>query len=163
MERRGTANATASHVALAGLPPKGYGGLNGGMKNLEGHCRLMIKKPTRGKRRASGRRSGSSRGSGRRKGRHPSKDRLKGLLKKPPKGGNCCDTIPEVQARSGCRPALMNREQGLPVVPVPGSRTQTHSRERYSLLHHERSNQRATPFFALLMPPRPRGREAPKP
>ena len=39
--------------------------------------------------------------------------------------------------------------RGLPVVPVPGSRTQTHSKERYSLLYHEGSNQRATPFFAL--------------
>ena len=40
---------------------------------------------------------------GRGKGRHPSKGCFKGLLKKTPEDGNCCDTIPEVQAESGCR------------------------------------------------------------
>ena len=46
-------------------------------------------------------------------------------------------------------------EQGLPVVPVPGSRTQTHSEERYSLLYHEGSNQRATPFLLSFSRPGP--------
>jgi len=55
-----------------------------------------------------------------------------------------------ISREPGCRPACVKREWGLPVVPVPGSRTQTHSKERYSLLHHEGSNQRATPFSTLL-------------
>ena len=98
------------------------------------------------------------------KGRHPAKGCSKGL-EKTPEDGNCCDTIPEAQAESGCRLTLMKREWGLPVVPVPGSRTQTHSEERYSLLYHEGSNQRATPFSTLLPfpshAPAPRGRRRP--
>ncbi len=39
---------------------------------------------------------------------------------------------------------------GCPLVPVPGSRTQTLNRERYSLLYHEGSNQRAPPFSSFL-------------
>ena len=72
------------------------------------------------------------------------------------KGGSCCDTIPEAQAESGCRSACVKREWGLPVVPVPGSRTQTHSKERYSLLHHEEATNGQPPFplfFLFLRPP----------
>ena len=50
------------------------------------------------------------------------------------------------------------RERGLPLVPNPGPRTQTLSKEWYSLPYHEGSNQRATPFsLALLIRPGPRG------
>ena len=53
------------------------------------------------------------------------------------------------------------RERGSPDVPVPGSRTQTHSKERYSLLYHEGSNQRATPFSLSFTRLRPRGVKPP--
>ena len=37
------------------------------------------------------------------KGPTPRKGLLKGVVEKTPEDGNCCDTIPEVQAESGCR------------------------------------------------------------
>ncbi len=42
--------------------------------------------------------------------------------------------------------AAYKRERGLPLVPNPGPRTQTLSKEWYSLPYHEGSNQRATPI-----------------
>ena len=59
--------------------------------------------------------------------------------------------------------AAYKRERGLPIVPNPGPRTQTLSKEWYSLPYHEGSNQRATPFsLALLIRLGPRGRLGPE-
>ena len=77
-------------------------------------------------------------------GRHPSKGRPKAGVAATQSLGRRFSREP------GCRPVFVKREWGLPVVPIPGSRTQTLSKERYSLLHHEGSNQRATPFSTLL-------------
>ena len=55
------------------------------------------------------------------------------------------------------------RERVLPIVPNPGPRTQTLSKEWYSLPYHEGSNQRATPFSLALLIRLGRGREAPGP